>query len=421
LACRKPRGTHPHILEEATMKLMPCLALVALATTLQEGRADAVLDWNRTAIESVVAAKLSPPMTTRGMALVHASVFDAVNAFEGGYTPYRPTAKPPAGASADAAAAGAAHAVLVRLFPDQKDKLDAALAESLTAGGEAASAGAAFGAGIGAALVAARANDGTASTIAYKPQSVPGRYVPTAPAMFADWATAKPFVMESPSRFRPAPPPALSSAQWAADYNEIKALGGKASTARTKEQTEVAQFWAVTGAPSCNPILREFAARKDRAPLRNARLFALAYLAMADTLVAVFDAKYHYDFWRPVTALRNGDLDGNDATAPDTAWAPLVDNPMHPEYPCAHCINAAAVGTVLESEFGTGAQAPFEMQSPTLPGVTRRWTRIADYVQEVSDARVWSGVHFRTSARVGVAMGRDIAHDTLRKALQPTP
>jgi hypothetical protein len=211
----------------------------------------------------------------------------------------------------------------------------------------------------------------------------------------------------------------LRSAQWAADYNEIKALGGKAGSARSKEQTEVAQFWIVTGAPSCNPILRELAAREGRTPLRNARLFALAYLAMADTLVAVFDAKYHYDFWRPVTAIRNGDIDGNDATVADAAWTPLVDNPLHPEYPCAHCINAAAVGTVLEAEFGTGTLEPFAMQSPALPGVTRRWTRIADYVQEVADARVWSGVHFRTSARVGQAMGRAIGEHTLRRALQP--
>jgi hypothetical protein len=401
------------------MKLMPCLAMVALATALHNGRADTVLDWNRTAIEAVVAAKLPPPVTTRSMALVQASVFDAVNAFEGRYKPYRATPKPPAGATADAAAAGAAHAVLVRLFPDQKDKLDAALAESVAAGGEAAAGGVAFGAGIGAALVAERAHDGTAQPAAYRPLAVPGRYAPTAAAVFADWARVKPFVMERPDQFRPAPPPALRSAQWAADYNEIKALGGKAGSARSKEQTEVAQFWIVTGAPSCNPILRELAAREGRTPLRNARLFALAYLAMADTLVAVFDAKYHYDFWRPVTAIRNGDIDGNDATVADAAWTPLVDNPLHPEYPCAHCINAAAVGTVLEAEFGTGTLEPFAMQSPALPGVTRRWTRIADYVQEVADARVWSGVHFRTSARVGQAMGRAIGEHTLRRALQP--
>jgi hypothetical protein len=403
------------------MKLMHCLTVMALLGVLHEGRADAVLDWNRTAIEVVVASKQPPPMTTRSMAMVHAAMFDAVNAVDGRYVPYRATPRPPTGAVAQAAAAGAAHAVLVRLFPEQKEPLDAALAASLAAveaNGDAA-ASTAFGSGIGAAMVAARMDDGTAPTGTYRPLAQPGRYVPTVVPLFVGWAHARPFVLERASQFRPAAPPALTSEQWAADYNEIKALGAKAGSARTKEQTEVAQFWVVTGAPSCNPILREFAARGERTPLQNTRLFALAYLAMADTLVAVFDAKYHYEFWRPATAIRNGDLDGNDATAPDLAWTPLVDNPMHPEYPCAHCINAGAIGAVLESEFGRGVLAAFSMQSPALPGVTRRWTRIGDYVAEVSDARVWGGVHYRTSVRVAEAMGRAIGEYTLARALLP--
>ncbi len=140
---------------------------------------------------------------------------------------------------------------------------------------------------------------------------------------------------------------------------------------------------------------------------------------MADSLIAVFDAKYHYEFWRPLTAIRNGDIDGNDATAIDLAWTPLVDSPLHPEYPCAHCINAGAVGAVLEGEFGKDSLMPFSMTSPTLPGLARRWTRIADYVAEVSDARVWSGVHFRNSAKVGESMGRAIGEMALREALLP--
>ena len=354
------------------MKLIHCVTAMTLLGMLHEGRADAVLDWNRTAIEAVVASKQPPPMTTRSMAMVHAAMFDAINAFDGRYAPYRATPTPAASAAPQAAAAGAAHAVLVRLFPEQEKSLDGALAAALAAS-EAngdATAGAAFGSGIGAAMVAARMDDGTAATAAYRPLTQPGRFVPTVMPLFVGWARATPFVMERADQFRPAAPPALTSAQWAADYNEIKALGAKVSSTRTKEQTEIAQFWTLTGAPSCNPILRDFAARGERTLVQNARLFALAYLAMADTLVAVFDAKYHYEFWRPPTAIRNGDIDGNDATAPDLAWTPLVDNPIHPEYPCAHCINAAAIGAVLEAEFGRGAMAPFSMQSPTLPGVT---------------------------------------------------
>ena len=381
-------------------------------------KADTVLDWNKTAIEAVTASRQPPPLTTRSMAIVHAAMFDAVNAIEGRYAPYRTTPKPPAGASAQAAAAGAAHAVLVRLFPDQKGQLDATLAAAMVGAGEAA-ASADFGAAVGADLFGSRVGDSTAPLGPYRPLAMPGRYIPTAMPVFSDWARAKPFLMTRPDQFRPLAPPALTSVQWTADYNEIKVLGSKASTVRTKEQTDVGQFWVVTGAPAFNPIMRELAGRGQRSLSQNARLFALTYLALADSLIAVFDAKYHYEFWRPMTAIRNGDIDGNDATVGDLSWTPLVENPLHPEYPCAHCINAATVGTVLEAEFGKDTLPAFSMTSPTLPGVTRQWTRIADYVTEVSDARVWSGVHFRTATKVGEAMGRAIAEMALRGALSP--
>ncbi len=402
-----------------TTRWMTAMAMVLPGSFAQ---ADAVLDWNKTAIEAVVASRQAPPLTTRSMAMLHGAMYDAVNAIEARYAPYRPTTKPATDVSADAAVAGAAHAVLVRLFPDQQAVLDAKLAEALVgpgASGETLAAGARFGATVGADMVAARANDGTAPLGPYRPLAMPGRYIPTAMPVFSDWARARPFLMAKPDQFRPAPPPALTGPQWAADYNEIKLLGGKASTTRTKEQTDIGLFWVVTGAPAANPVIRELAGRAGRGLSQNARLFALAYLAMADSLIAVFDAKYHYEFWRPMTAIRNGDVDGNDATAIDQAWTPLVDNPLHPEYPCAHCINAGAVGAVLEGEFGKGSLMPFSMTSPSLPGVTRRWTRIADCVAEVSDARVWSGVHFRNSAKVGESMGRAIGEMALREALLP--
>jgi hypothetical protein len=390
---------------------------VLLVCALNSARGDAILDWNRTAIDSVVAARQAPPFTTRSMAIVHAAMFDAANAVEGRYTPYLTSAKAPPGTSAQVAAAGAAHAVLTRLFPDQKEKLDSTLADWL-AGAHGDSASAAFGATIGAETVEARANDGKASADAYRPLAMPGRYIVTSMPLFVDWARARPWLMSRPDQFRPGPPPPLRSAQWAADYNEIKSVGGKASTSRTKEQTEVGSFWTVTGAPSWNPIVRELSARGDRTLAQNARLYALVYLAAADSLIAVFDAKYHYEFWRPVTAIRNGDIDGNDATKQDVRWLPLVDNPLHPEYPCAHCINAAAVGAVLESEFGTSTLEAFSMTSPTMPGVTRRWNRLSDYVREVSNARIWSGVHFRNSTQVGEAMGRAIGDMAVRTALR---
>src|SRR5258708_39536375 len=225
--------------------------------------------------------------------------------------------------------------------------------------------------------------------------------------------------MGSPSQLRPEAPPALTSALWARDYNEIRAIGAKTSAQRTPEQTEVARFWTAVGVVTWNPIVRSLAAAQPRSLIENARLFALVNMAATDAFVAVFDAKYAFNFWRPVTAIRNGDSDGNDATAPEPGWVPLVDTPMHPEYPCAHCISAGAVAAVLESEFGMGRVGPIEMTSPTAPGVTRRWDRIADYVKEVDNARVWGGIHYRNSTEVGERMGREIGRLAVSNGLQP--
>ena len=230
----------------------------------------------------------------------------------------------------------------------------------------------------------------------------------------------KTWLLESGAQFRPAPPPELFSQEWARDYSEIKDLGGKSSAKRTTEQTDVARFWTVTGPPSWNPVVRPLAAVKDLSLIEKARLFALAHMAGADALIAVFDAKYQYNFWRPITAIRNGDIDGNDATDVDLGWTPLVDTPMHPEYPCAHCITSAAVGTVLKTEFGTRKVPSITMTSPAAPGVTRTWERIDDYVEEVANARIWGGIHYRSSAKAGQAMGRKIGEFAVTNYLKPS-
>ncbi len=214
--------------------------------------------------------------------------------------------------------------------------------------------------------------------------------------------------MTSASQFRPGPPPALTSALWARDYNEVKALGGKSNSRRTAEQTQIASFWEAT----LPPIYQRHRALDRRCPGRevtqNARLFAAVAQAADDALLAVFDAKYHYNFWRPVTAIRNGDLDGNDATERDASWTPFIETPMHPEYPCAHCTVAAAVGTVLQAEIGTGAIPTLTTTSYLVKGPARNWKKIDDFVQEVGNARVYDGVHFRNSTEVGIAMGKQV-------------
>jgi hypothetical protein len=223
--------------------------------------------------------------------------------------------------------------------------------------------------------------------------------------------------MESGTQFRPAPPPALTSATWTRDLNEIKDIGAHNSAKRSAEQTAIARFWFVTGPQTWNPVVRQLAASKKLDTIDSARLFALVAMAADDAFIAVFDAKYHYNFWRPLTAIRNADLTKNPATQRDPSWLPLGDTPMHPEYPCAHCITNAAVTTILRSFFGEEIPE-VAMTSATMPGVTRKWTRLQDLTDEVSAARIYAGFHYRFSTKVGEDMGRKIAELTLKTQLR---
>jgi hypothetical protein len=226
-----------------------------------------------------------------------------------------------------------------------------------------------------------------------------------------------PWVMTSGSQFRPAAPPALDSETWTRDLNEIRELGSRNSTKRTAEQTTVGQFWFLTGARTYNPIVHQVAKAKDMDIVDCARLFALVSLAGADAYTAVFDAKFTYNLWRPVTAIRNADQTGNKATPREASWLPLGDTPMHPEYPCAHCITSAAVSAVLQAVVGDTV-AEISLTSPTAPGVTRRWTRLQDYSDEVANARIYAGFHDRFSAEVGKDMGKKIGELTIATQLR---
>jgi hypothetical protein len=383
--------------------------------------ADAVLDWNEVALARVVDARQPPPDGARTMAMVHIGMADAVNAVEQRYAPYALKDRAPAGVSAEAAAAAAAHTILMKLFPDQAQSIEAAYSASLAkiADGDAKTSGIALGRKAGSECLSMRAGDGTGVPNTYRPRTAPGVYVSTVLPVASEWAKVKPFVMSDSAQFRPGPPPALASAQWARDYNEIKSVGARQSATRTTEQTDIARFWIITGPPSWNPVVRSLAAAHRLSLVENARLFALVNMAAADALIAVFDAKYAYELWRPITAIRNGDIDGNDATSVDAGWFPLIDTPMHPEYPCAHCISAGAVGEVLEAQFGKGEVPAITMVSPTAPGVTRRWTRISDYVEEVDNARIWGGIHYRNSTQVGETVGRRIGALAVKSVFTP--
>ena len=372
--------------------------------------ADVVLDWNEIALTTVVAAKQLPPDQSRAMAMVHVAMFESINTIDGRYRAAMTQEKAPPDASQEAAAVAAARAILIRLYPETKDNFEKAFATSLSkipAGG-GTSAGIALGEAVAAEIYRQRTEGATRAPNSYRPSTAPGVYVPTILPVSSDIAAFRPWIIDSPAQFRPGPPPTLKGKQWAQDYNEVVRLGGTSSAKRTPGQTDVARFWAFTGPATWNPIVRQLAATRTASLADNARLFARVHVAGADAFIAVFDAKYRYNFWRPITAVRNGDIDGNSATQRDAGWLPLIDTPLHPEYPCAHCITSSAVGVVLSAEFGTGQIAAISMVSPTAPGVTRTWERISDYVEEVSNARVWAGVHYRTSTRIGREMGLKI-------------
>ena len=382
--------------------------------------ADVITDWDEKGV-AFVAPRMAPPATERAMAMVHIAIFDAVNSIERRYRPYLiqlPAAK---SASREAAAAAGAVAVLEGLHSDAAKELKPALASQLSAipDGDAKSEGIQLGEAVAAKVLEARAKDGASAPDAYRPKAKPGVYVPTAITVLSMWPNVKPFAMTSVSQFRPVPPISLKSEQWAADYNEIKDFGGSTSSKRSVRQTEDARFWFITGAQSLHPLARQLVAAKKMSVIDSARFMALVSIAAADAYIAVMDAKYLYEFWRPITAIRNGDIDDNPATELDGSWQPLGTTPMHPEYPCAHCIHSAAFAAVAEAILGSADVPELVMTSSTAPGVTHRWTNLWAYANEVAEARIWAGFHYRFSNRVGQDMGSKIGQLVVKTVLQP--
>jgi hypothetical protein len=340
-----------------------------------------------------------------------------VSAITGRYPPFRVTVTAAPGASVDAAVAAATRTALAKLVPAQQAAIQADYEAALRpiADGAAKTNGIAVGEQAATAVLAACADDGSVAPNMYRPHTTPGVYVPTMSPAVPHWGKRKTWVMASADQFRPGPPPSLTSEIWKRDYAEIKAVGGKTSTVRTADQTAIAQFWEATAPNVYWPVARSVASVPGRDVADNARLLAVAAMAMDDALVAVFDAKYTYNFWRPVTAIRNAEGDARDA-----GWAPFIDTPMHPEYPCAHCIVSSALGAVLEAELGNGPVPSLSSASSTAGGAVRTWVRVGDFVQEVSIARIYDGVHYRNSTEVGTAMGKAIGELAAKKLPKAT-
>ena len=388
--------------------------------------ANVITDWDEKAVAVVMPAgavivSQQVYSAQRMMGMVHAAMFDAVNSIERRYQPYLVQLPADPATSREAAAAAAAAAVLATIDQKTAGEMKATLASYLASipDGAAKADGVKLGEAVAAKILEARANDGYDAVDDYRPRTTPGVYVPTAITAGSTWSRVKPFAMTASSQFRPDPPISLSSKEWATDYSEIKDYGSKASTKRSPQQTETARFWLMVGPAAYHPFVRQLVIAKQMSVEDSARLMALAAVGLNDALIAVFDAKYHYNFWRPITAIRNGDIDGNDVTEREATWLPIDNTPMHPEYPCAHCILSGTIAGVIRAALGADDIPEIAITSTAAPGVTHRFTNMTAFADEVANARIWSGFHYRFSTRVGTDMGLKIGEYVVKSVMQP--
>ena len=414
-------------------KSVVVLAIVAAAAA---ARADAVTEWNAFTAQVIASSSHSGPAVLIDFAAVHAAMHDAVQAIDGRYRPYR-TEIAGASGSPVAAAAKAARDVLVHRFPSQIATIDAKYAAFLASNGLAADdPGVAAGAEAAAGITAMRTGDGAFPSTAPAPYTGGdgiGEWRPTpsyltgAPAAFAPMATpwlanVKPFAVESPSQFRAKPAPALDSREYADDFNEVKAVGGATSSARTQEQTDIAYFWSDNIPVMWNRNLRAISAAYVTDLGDNARLFALATMSAADALITCWETKQHYNYWRPVTAIHEADHDGNDATAADTQWKPLINTPNYPDYTSGANSLTGAMTRTLQLVFGRD-EMPITLTSAvaSLPVEkrTRSYARISDVAREVVDARVYLGILFRFADTAARQQGDRIAQWAFAHCLKP--
>ena len=423
------------------MKRSRVLAAVLVASaTLIPGaaRADEVTDWTEQMFRANVVAATSPLNTTRSAAIVQTAIFDAVNGIEKKYSHIRVAPAAPAGASKNAAVMQAAYATLVSLFPTQKPAFDARRAVSMTEIGNHESAasiqaGVTWGQTVADAIIAWRSTDGfTPAPPPFLGGMAPGQWRPTppanAPGAGPQFAYMTPWAIQSPSQFRPAGPPALNSARYAIDFNETRTMGSATSTLRTPDQTIASWFWASSTASYIwNTVALDLIAhdsrdwdddsggrwhsKHDDSLVSNARLLALMQVAIADAAIGCWEAKYTYVFWRPVTAIPLADTDGNPATTLDASWAPLFATPAHPEYPSGHSCVSGAATAVLADRFGERTR--FSVQSDTMLGVTREFRSFSSALEDVKDARIFAGIHFRKATEDGTVLGASVAEYVL--------
>jgi hypothetical protein len=408
-----------------------CLILATLvlvmASTLRAQ--DVVTHWNKVMLATIAAGGTDPITSTRTAAIVQAAVFDAVNGIERKYTPIHANVPKPDGASESAAVIESSYSTLAALYPEQRQALKAERNKSLAkldVGHDALKAGRDFGALVAADILTWRSTDGFDQELpVYLGGTNIGQWRPTPPdfrpGALPQVATMVPWSIQSPSQFRPAGPPSLTGSEYAAAYNEVKTMGSADNSPRTPDQTLLAIFWAGNTPAFWNRIAGSVINDHPGLSLiRKARVFALLNIAMADAAIACWDAKYRYQFWRPITAISLADVDGNPDTDVDFSWTPLLGvTPSHPEYVSGHSTVSAAGAVVLAHFFGDNTA--FAIDSERIPGALRSFSSFSQAVLEVNDARVFAGIHFRTSCLDGNALGTKVAFFVMQQAMRPVP
>ena len=411
-------------------KAMRTVIYFSLVMIMASGvaRADEVTDWNQIMLDALIEPPaVAAPLAQRPAAIVQAAVFDAVNGIERRYTPIHVTPAAAPGASRRAAAVQAAYASLIRLFPNQTATFDQKREISLVgiASGRGAEhsesirRGIEWGQTVADAIWEWRSTDGFANVLPpFLGGLAPGQWRPTpadppppppfAPGLAPQLAKVTPWAIASPSQFRPNGPPSLTSHAYTADFHEVKKMGSIGSSSRTSDQTLYTQFWQSTNpAGFWDPVAISLGAERHFSLSENARLLALVNVALADSLIGCWDAKYTYVSWRPITAIQLADTDGNPATRSDPDWKPLIVTPPFPEYPSAHsCASGAAAG-ILSAYFGEDTQ--FSVSSDGMPGIVRNFTSFSASLEEVKNARIFGGIHFRSACDDGQALGIAIA------------
>jgi PAP2 superfamily protein len=431
------------------------LSLILVAgVAVPAARADDVTDWNQTMLRAGLVAGTSPPNMTRVAAMVQAAVFDAVNGIDRRYSHIMVEPAAPSGASRRAAAVQAAYVMLSKLYgaaAPQQATFDARRAVSLAViaereRGTSINNGIAWGQTVADAIWSKRLDDGFSTTAPFDDRTGPGEWrrtqnLPVSSALsppgagYVSISAMEPWVMTSPFRFRPGRPPALTTAEYTKDFNEVKAMGSLSSTVRSPDQTTYSLFWnSGTATYLWNRVALALIEARNRDGedgghdesdwrrggrddlLEHARLLAALDLAMADAAIGCWDAKYAFFFWRPITAIREAATDGNPDTAADPSWAPLFATPGHPDYPSGHSCVSGAAGAVLASEFRDRIR--FSIESDLMIGVTRSFRSFSAALDEVKNARIFAGIHFRTACDVGQQLGASVAEFVLEQKFQ---